>query len=62
MHMFLRIAPFLLLPALTAGATAQKHPWYDDQSTLRWFTSFDAAKQAARAANKAILVEVGAKT
>jgi hypothetical protein len=45
-----------------AAAAAQKHPHYNDGGTLAWFTSFAAAKEAARKADKLIFVEVGAKT
>ncbi|HEU4420632.1 MAG TPA: hypothetical protein VFT55_16960 [Planctomycetota bacterium] len=54
----------IILPAATflAAAAAQKHPHYNDGGTLAWFTTFAAAKEAARNADKLIFMEVGAKT
>ncbi len=52
----------VLAHALIAVAVAQKHPHYDDKGTLQWHTTFDAAKEAARKAEKLIFVEVGANT
>lgn len=52
----------LLSASLGAGATAQRHPHFDDKGTLQWHTTFAAAKEAARKADKLIFVEVGAKT
>ena len=46
----------------SATARAQRHPHYDDRDTLAWFTTFAAAKEAARKADKLIFVEVGTKT
>jgi hypothetical protein len=61
----MRIAiPFaaVLATFLTGPASAQKHPHYDDQGTLQWHTTFAAAKEDARKADKLIFVEVGATT
>ena len=52
----------LAATVLVAAAAAQKHPYFDDQGTLAWSTTFAAAKEAAKKADKLILVEVGAKT
>jgi len=59
----IRLATIILLAAtfLATGA-AQKHPHYNDRGTLAWFTTFAAAKEAARKADKLIFMEVGAKT
>jgi hypothetical protein len=48
--------------ALAGTALAQRHPHFDDKGTLQWHTTFAAAKEAARKADKLIFVEVGAKT
>jgi hypothetical protein len=56
------LAAITALTLVTAPVIAQRHPHFDDQGTLAWHTSIDAAKAAARAADKLILVEVGTKT
>jgi hypothetical protein len=58
----IRAVPFVLSAAFAAVAAAQKHPLYDDKGTLPWQTTFAAAKEAARKADKLIFVEVGTKT
>jgi hypothetical protein len=58
----LRSALPSVLCALAGTAFAQKHPLYDDKGTLPWHTTFAAAKEAARKADKLIFVEVGTKT
>ena len=63
MRSSIRLASITLSAAtfLATGA-AQKHPHYNDGGTLAWFTTFAAAKEAARKVDKLIFVEVGAKT
>ena len=63
MHAPTWLARSLLLPPLLSGlAVAQRHPLYDDKGTLAWSTTFSAAKEAAKKADKLIFVEVGTKT
>ena len=62
MHRTLVLAAFAATSLFAPAATAQRHPHFDDKGTLAWHTSMDAAKAAARAADKLILVEVGTKT
>jgi hypothetical protein len=50
---------FLACAPLGAGATAQKHPHFDDQGTLAWHTKLADAKAAAAAADKLIFIEYG---
>ena len=59
----IRLATIILSAAtFPTAAAAQKHPHYNDGGTLPWFTTFAAAKEAARKADKLIFMEVGAKT
>jgi hypothetical protein len=58
----IRLATVVSATTLLSAAAAQKHPHYNDGGTLAWFTSFAAAKEAARKADKLIFVEVGANT
>lgn len=44
----------LALPSL-----AQRHPHFDDKGALEWYTTFAAAKAAAKQQNKFIFIECG---
>ncbi|MBL9076984.1 MAG: hypothetical protein JNL08_05745 [Planctomycetes bacterium] len=56
-----KLALVASLLTLTGAAIAapQKHPHFDDRGTLAWHTTLAAAKAAARAEDKLILVEYG---
>lgn len=54
------IVPFgITLTVLAIGCPAQKHPHFDDGGALQWQTTFAAAKEAAKKADKLIFVEYG---
>ena len=50
---------FALATFLAGGALAQRHPHFDDGGALAWQTTFAAAKEAAKKADKLIFVEYG---
>ncbi|HEX6811031.1 MAG TPA: hypothetical protein VF384_05340 [Planctomycetota bacterium] len=62
MRLYRLAATLVSATTFLATAAAQKHPHYNDGGALTWFTSFAAAKEAARKADKLIFVEVGANT
>ena len=45
--------------AAVAVAAPQKHPHFDDGGALQWQTRLDAAKAAAKKADKLIFIEYG---
>jgi len=49
----------LVLAAGPASAGGGRHPLFDDQGTLTWYTNLDEAQAAARATGKLIIIESG---
>ena len=58
MHTVPHLVAFLSLVG-AAVAAPQQHPHFDDHGALAWQTELSAAKAAAKAADKFILVEYG---
>jgi hypothetical protein len=48
-----------VLVSVSSRAEAGPHPLFDDQGTLDWYTSLDAARAAAEAQGKLIFIEAG---
>src|SRR5262245_59457218 len=56
----LAAASGLLVPATSvAGPGGSSHPYFDDQGTLSWSTTLDAAVSAARASDRLVFIEYG---
>lgn len=49
----------ITLAMLAAACPAQKHPHFNDGGALQWQTTFAAAKDAAKKADRLIFVEYG---
>ena len=55
----IRLAALVSIATVLATAPAQKHPHFDDKGTLQWQTTLDAAKAAAKSANKIVFLQYG---